>query len=59
MKTNNGKSSESGDGGIDGHGILQMNPFLSFKVHFQCKKENSRTMVFCQQNPAPILQGTL
>ncbi|MFQ5676845.1 MAG: restriction endonuclease, partial [bacterium] len=29
---------KSGDGGIDGHGILQMNPFLSFKVLFQCKK---------------------
>ena len=29
---------KSGDGGIDGHGILQMNPFLSFKVLFQCKR---------------------
>jgi restriction system protein len=28
----------SGDGGIDGIGILQMNPFVSFKVLFQCKK---------------------
>ncbi|WP_373526649.1 restriction endonuclease [Nostoc sp.] len=28
----------SGDGGIDGHGILQVNPFLSFKVLFQCKR---------------------
>ena len=28
----------SGDGGIDGHGILQLNPFVSFKVLFQCKR---------------------
>lgn len=25
-------------GGIDGHGILQVNPFVSFKVLFQCKR---------------------
>jgi restriction system protein len=28
----------SGDGGIDGIGILQVNPLVSFKVLFQCKK---------------------
>jgi restriction system protein len=28
----------SGDGGIDGHGVLQFNPFVSFKVLFQCKR---------------------
>ena len=28
----------SGDGGIDGVGILQMNPFVSFNVLFQCKR---------------------
>ncbi len=28
----------SGDGGIDGIGILQINPFVSFKVLFQCKR---------------------
>jgi restriction system protein len=28
----------SGDGGIDGAGILQVNPFVSFKVLFQCKR---------------------
>jgi restriction system protein len=28
----------SGDGGIDGHGILQVNPFMSFTVLFQCKR---------------------
>lgn len=28
----------SGDGGIDGHGILQVNPFVSFNVLFQCKR---------------------
>jgi restriction system protein len=29
---------QSGDGGIDGNGTLQINPFLSFKVLFQCKR---------------------
>ena len=29
---------KSGDGGIDGIGILQVNPFVSFNVLFQCKK---------------------
>lgn len=28
----------SGDGGIDGIGVLQMTPFVSFKVLFQCKR---------------------
>lgn len=28
----------SGDGGIDGHGILEVNPLVSFKVIFQCKR---------------------
>lgn len=29
---------KSHDGGIDGIGILQINPFVSFKVLFQCKR---------------------
>ncbi len=29
---------KSGDGGIDGHGLLEINPFVSFKVLFQCKR---------------------
>ena len=28
----------SGDGGIDGTGLLQVNPFVSFKILFQCKR---------------------
>jgi restriction system protein len=28
----------SGDGGIDGHGTLSVNPLVSFKVLFQCKR---------------------
>jgi restriction system protein len=28
----------SNDGGIDGHGTLQVNPLVSFKVLFQCKR---------------------
>jgi restriction system protein len=31
----------SGDGGIDGYGTLQVNPLVSFKVLFQCKKYKS------------------
>ena len=29
---------KSGDGGIDGHGILEVNPFVTFRVLFQCKR---------------------
>lgn len=29
---------ESHDGGIDGYGTLEINPFVSFKVLFQCKR---------------------
>lgn len=29
---------KSGDGGIDGNGVLEINPFVSFKVMFQCKR---------------------
>jgi restriction system protein len=28
----------SSDGGIDGHGTLQVNPLVRFKVLFQCKR---------------------
>ena len=28
----------TGDGGIDGHGVLRVNDFVSFSVIFQCKK---------------------
>lgn len=31
----------SGDGGIDGDGVLQVNPFVSFRVLFQCKRYDS------------------
>lgn len=29
---------QTGDGGIDGYGTLQVNPLVSFKVLFQCKR---------------------
>ncbi len=29
---------KSGDGGIDGNGVLKINPFVSFRVLFQCKR---------------------
>jgi restriction system protein len=32
---------KSGDGGIDGFGMLQVNPLVSFKVLFQCKRYSS------------------
>ncbi len=28
----------SGDGGIDGNGVLQINPFVSFQILFQCNR---------------------
>lgn len=28
----------SGDGGLDGHGLLQINPLVSMHVYFQCKR---------------------
>jgi restriction system protein len=28
----------SGDEGIDGHGVLKVNPFVTFRVLFQCKR---------------------
>jgi restriction system protein len=35
----------SGDGGIDGHGVLEINPLVSFKVLFQCKRYSDTTSV--------------
>ena len=29
---------KSHDGGLDGYGVLEINPFVSFKVLFQCKR---------------------
>ena len=35
----------SGDGGIDGNGLLQLNPFVSFQVLFQCKRYSGSVVV--------------
>ena len=35
----------SADGGIDGFGTLEINPFVSFKVLFQCKRYAEGTLV--------------
>lgn len=35
----------SADGGIDGFGILEVNPFVSFKVLFQCKRYAAGNLV--------------
>lgn len=35
----------SKDDGIDGMGVLRVNPFVTFKVLFQCKRYNAKTPV--------------
>jgi restriction system protein len=35
----------SADGGIDGYGTLEINPFVSFKVLFQCKRYAENKLV--------------
>ena len=35
----------SGDGGIDGHGVLEINPLVTFRVLFQCKRYGDSTSV--------------
>lgn len=35
----------SADGGIDGYGTLEINPFVSFKVLFQCKRYGKGNLV--------------
>ncbi len=39
----------TGDGGIDGRGILQINPLLSMQVIFQCKRYNAKTAISAPQ----------
>jgi len=34
----------SNDGGIDGHGVLEVNPLVTFKVLFQCKRYGDRSV---------------
>jgi restriction system protein len=47
----------SGDGGIDGHGILQINPLVSFKVLFQCKRYRGAVPVSAVRDFRGALQG--
>ena len=47
----------SGDGGIDGHGILQINPLVSFKVLFQCKRYQGAVAVSAVRDFRGALQG--
>jgi restriction system protein len=35
----------SGDGGIDGYGTLSVNPLVSFKVLFQCKRFSDKGII--------------
>jgi restriction system protein len=35
----------SGDGGIDGHGVLEVNPLVTFKVLLQCKRYREKGSV--------------
>lgn len=48
---------KSGDGGIDGHGILQINPLVSFKVLFQCKRYSGAVAVSAIRDFRGALQG--
>jgi restriction system protein len=47
----------SGDGGIDGHGVLQINPLVSFKVLFQCKRYQGSVAVSAVRDFRGALQG--
>lgn len=47
----------SGDGGIDGHGILELNPFVTFKVLFQCKRYNGNVPVEKVRDFRGAMQG--
>ena len=38
-------SGRSGDGGIDGYGTLSVNPLVSFKVLFQCKRFSDKGII--------------
>jgi restriction system protein len=38
----------TGDGGIDGHGVVQVNPFVSFRVLFQCKRYDTSQVTASQ-----------
>lgn len=35
----------SGDGGLDGHGVLEINPLVTFRVLFQCKRYSDKQSV--------------
>jgi restriction system protein len=48
---------KSGDGGIDGHGFLQVNPLVSFKVLFQCKRYQGPVPVSAVRDFRRALQG--
>ena len=48
---------KSGDGGIDGHGILQINPLVSFKVLFQCKRYQGAVAVSTSRDVRGAMQG--
>lgn len=48
---------KSSDGGIDGHGILQINPLVSFKVLFQCKRYQGAVPVSTVRDFRGALQG--
>ncbi len=47
----------TGDGGIDGHGTLQINPLVSFKVVFQCKRYQGAVGVSAIRDFRGALQG--
>lgn len=48
---------KTGDGGIDGRGILQLNELVSFRVMFQCKRYRGTVGVDAVRNFQAALQG--
>jgi restriction system protein len=48
---------KTGDGGIDGRGILQLNELVSFRVMFQCKRYKGSVGVDAIRNFQAALQG--
>jgi len=50
-------SGRSGDGGIDGEGILEINPLVSVKVIFQCKRYKDAVSVSYVRDFRGAMQG--
>ena len=47
----------SGDGGIDGHGVMRLNGLISFPVLFQCKRYNGKVAANVVRDFRGAMQG--